>query len=267
MQLKRTLPMVERYISLLKILPRQDTKFSFSKSNGAKIKSLELKDVHFQYGDEPPVLKGIDLAVKAGEKILIKGPSGQGKSTLFSLLCGLNQPICGEIRVNDTILDEKTFYGMRSECAFVSPDVYLFRGTLRDNLSIGVDPSDKLLSEAIQLAGLQQTVTELPEGLDTDIGTNGGRLSLGQRQRVVLARLFLRRPSLVLLDEATANLDRELEELVIANIDQFISPEAIVIMIAHKEPIGYRYSRNITIQSGQIFESETPESTGAASKT
>ncbi|NKB20009.1 MAG: ATP-binding cassette domain-containing protein [Alphaproteobacteria bacterium] len=217
------------------------------------IQVASIKSIYFQYEEEgPPVLNDINFDAVSGDRILIKGPSGQGKTTLFEILCGILEPDRGEIRFNGELLNEDLFYRIRQTLGFVSPTVHLFRGTLRENLTMGAPIDEKMLEKAIRLAGLENVIAELPLGLDDDLGENGDTLSLGQRQRVILARIFLRQPSLVLLDEATANLDRALEEKITSNLEQFIDPNAIVIMIAHKEPEGFNFTKKFTMESGVL---------------
>ncbi len=252
MNVKSQIPHIQRYIELVEMFgDKLQTNTSLSTTDNI-INKVECKNVNFSY-DNQAVLKNINFKVQSGDRVLITGMSGQGKSTLIELLCGLLTPDSGEILINDMVFDESLFYKLRDRICYVSPDVYLFNDTLKNNITMGdCVLSDASLNDAIRLSGLDELVESLPNGIESSIGLNGGDLSLGQRQRVILARLYMRAPQLILLDEATANLDPALETKIIEKLQNFIPDTSLVVMISHKPPIGYAYNKHFTIYNGEL---------------
>lgn len=221
---------------------------------GAQPAEIHLACSHlsFAYGDEPPVLRDISLIVPPGERVLIQGGSGQGKSTLLYLLAGLLPPTTGHVHVNGRQLDDEQFYRLRPSVTYVAPNTYLFRGSIRENLCLGTEYADRDIADAIRRARLQTLVERLSHGIDTDIGENGALLSLGERQRVMLARIFLKRPKLILLDEATANLDLDNERAILTDLFQNMPSQATVILVAHRAPLGVAFTRSYLMQDRQL---------------
>lgn len=261
LNIQEILPNVKRIQSLLETLKQGAiTHWDPSDRSADQITSIEVRSVSFGYDPESPVLRNLDFAARSGDRILITGPSGQGKSTFLELLAGLLPPDQGQVFYNETLLDTAQFYRHRDRISFVSPTLHLFNASLRANLTIGVDPArvEEALDQAIHLAGLDDVVEGLPDGLDSGIGHNGTDLSVGQRQRVLLARLYLKRPDLVLLDEATANLDPALEANLLTNLETFLHRDAIIVMIAHKPPQNYQYTRHYNFIRGQLVEAGSP---------
>ena len=224
-----------------------------AKSNipAPKLTRVALQDVEFGYHDKIPILSGVNFSANAGDRILIQGGSGEGKSTLLLLLAGLVAPQKGAVCYNGSPISLADFNHNRDAIVYVGSDVYLFNGSLKENLG-PEDKSTDRISSALEQAQLSQVLAELPEGLDTNIGADGDRLSLGQRQRVILSRLFLKTPTLVLLDEATANLDADLEVCIMREIDGYLGPEAIVVCVAHKIPKGIEFTEIYSMTNGAI---------------
>jgi ATP-binding cassette subfamily C protein len=214
--------------------------------------ALTFENVTFRYADAPPLFAGVSLAFKPGDRVLIQGPSGQGKSTLLFLAAGLLRPASGSVTVNGESLDDAVFYRMRGVATYLAPNVYLFRGSIRENLCLAVDYPEAEIQRAVDLARLRSVVNRLPEGLDSDIGEDGCHLSLGERQRIMLARIFLKRPLLVLLDEATTNLDLENEAAVLRELWANIDPNAIVLMVTHRAPVGIDFTMAFDLDEGTI---------------
>ena len=247
-------PQLRRYVDLMELLEPAFPSDAAPAEVPEPIRSIGMRGVSYCYDADQPVLRELNFTARAGDRILITGPSGQGKSTFLEVLCGLLPPDAGEVRVNDGTLDSDLFHRVRAGIAYVAPDLYLFRGTLRVNLTLGARAGPDDIARAVKLAGLEELVAALPDGLDSSIGVDGNELSLGQRQRVILARIYLKHPSLVLLDEATANLDPKLERDLIDRLQSFVDPDAIIVMIAHKAPPNYRYNCCFTMENGRLIE-------------
>ncbi|HEV3077593.1 MAG TPA: ABC transporter ATP-binding protein, partial [Thermoanaerobaculia bacterium] len=169
--------------------------------------------------DLPPVLRGIDLQVAAGQTVALVGRTGAGKSTLLSLIPRLLDPPPGSLAVDGIDVRRLPLARLRSAIAMVPQETFLFSTTLRDNIAFGVPgaaPAEVL--EAARLAGLEQDLAEFPHGLDTIVGERGLTLSGGQKQRVALARALLRRPRILLLDDCLSAVDTQTEELILGNL-------------------------------------------------
>ena len=156
----------------------------------------------------------MNLSIKAGETIALVGPSGGGKSTTCSLLPRFYDVQSGSITIDGQDVRDVTQESLRRAIGIVQQDVYLFDGTIRDNISYGrPDASDEDIAAAAQQANILEFIESLPEGFDTVVGERGSRLSGGQKQRIAIARVFLKNPAILILDEATSALDNESEEL------------------------------------------------------
>ena len=213
---------------------------------------LSFEHVDFEYQPGAVILHELNFVVRAGSRVLIQGPSGQGKSTLLFLASGLLPPTRGTVKINGEPLTDERFYQLRPSLAYVAPNNYLFRGSIRENACLGGEYSDDQIHAAIERARLSSLVERMPNGIDTDIGENGSRLSLGERQRVMLARIFLKRPLLILLDEATVNLDLENERSVLRDLLTNIDPQATVLMVTHRAPVGIDFTMVFDLHEGAI---------------
>ncbi|HEC27686.1 MAG TPA: ABC transporter ATP-binding protein [Gammaproteobacteria bacterium] len=217
------------------------------------IKKIEAKDVGFSY-DNKQVLFIDNFRAQAGDRILIQGPSGHGKTTFLELICGLLTPTTGKVLLNGKNLDSGLFNMMRQQLAYVSQNVFLFRKSIRKNLMLDESVDMKSVEKVIKSVGLQEFIAALPDGIDTNIGPNGAKLSLGQRQRIVLARLFLKKPNFILLDEATANLDQKQEKEIMKSISSFIDKNSILMVVAHKVPGGITFNKSYWLENGILHE-------------
>jgi ATP-binding cassette, subfamily C, bacterial len=203
----------------------------------------------------PPAVRDLDLTVRLGEVVALVGPSGAGKSTIADLMTGLLPPDSGNVTVDGVVLDETRARAWREQVGYVSQDTYLFHDTVRANL-LWARPqaSEAELREALGLAAAQQFVDALAEGLDTVIGERGSSISHGERQRIALARALLRRPRLLILDEATNSLDAHNEQRILDAIER-LRGDLTIVMIAHRIAAVRRADRINVVDGGSIVES------------
>jgi len=196
--------------------------------------AVEVEGLSFGYDPRRPVLHGIDLAIPAGRTLAVVGRSGSGKSTLARLLCGLYRPDGGRIRLDGVPVADLSLAALRGAVAVVPQDTVLFHDTLRANLLFarpGAD--DAAMQEAARTAGLDVVAEALPDGWDTVVGERGLRLSGGEKQRVAIARAVLKRPRLLLLDEATASLDTRTERAIQSGLEA-AARGVTTLVIAHR---------------------------------
>jgi ABC-type transport system involved in cytochrome bd biosynthesis fused ATPase/permease subunit len=212
---------------------------------------VALRDVSFSYG-ERRILESVSLRLEPGEHVMITGPSGAGKSTLLALLLDFAAPAGGRIEIDGTALRGLDVQAWRERVAWLPQRPTLFHGTLRMNLTVGREGATEAeLERAIRLARVAEFLPGLPKGLDTRLGEGGQGLSVGQSQRVALARLFLRDPGLVLLDEPTAHLDAESAALVSEGIRDLCAGRT-TILVTHAPAGG---GRVLSLQAGRLTES------------
>lgn len=196
--------------------------------------SVRYRGVRFAYDEGVEVLRGLDLDVPAGATVALVGPSGGGKTTTCSLLPRFYDVDAGSIEVAGVDVREATIASLRAQVGIVQQDVYLFEGTVRENIAYG-DPSasQERIEWAAKQANIHDFVMSLENGYDTFVGERGARLSGGQKQRIAIARVFLRDPRILILDEATSALDNESEEKVQASLDR-LSANRTTLVIAHR---------------------------------
>ena len=196
--------------------------------------AIRYEGVSFAYAAGEPVLRSIDLTIRAGETVAFVGPSGAGKTTLCSLLPRFYEPDSGRIAIDGVDIRDLTLASLRSRIGVVQQDVFLFAGTLRDNIAYGrLGASEAEIREAARRAQLDVVIAALPEGLDTVVGERGVKLSGGQKQRVAIARMVLKDPPILILDEATSALDAETEREVRRALDA-LSEGRTTLVIAHR---------------------------------
>lgn len=225
-----------------------------------KIRTVEFDDVYFSYeGQEDEALSGVSFQFERGEFIGFVGQSGAGKSTIVSLLARLYEPNSGEIRVNGKPIHEMDIDKWRSRLAVVRQDPFIFNDTLRYNLTIGNrDVSKEKLEEIARIACIDEFLDDLPKGYETQLGDDGVRLSGGQQQRVALARALLKDADLLILDEATSDLDSDLEQQVQGSIEEMEQKYSIV-GIAHRLSTVKNADRIYTVDDGEIIETGNHE--------
>lgn len=195
---------------------------------------IAYENVSFEYEEGVKVLDGIDLHVNPGRTIALVGPSGGGKTTICSLLPRFYDVTSGRITLDGIDIREYTLKSLRQAIGIVQQDVYMFAGTIRENIAYGdPDASQEQIIQAAKDAGIHDFVMSLEKGYDTYVGERGTRLSGGQKQRIAIARVFLKNPPVLILDEATSALDNESERYIQASLER-LSHERTTIVIAHR---------------------------------
>jgi ATP-binding cassette, subfamily C, bacterial CydCD len=203
-------------------------------------------------GRSEPALDGVSLTVQAGEMLALAGPSGCGKSTLLGVLLGLVTPHSGSVRIGGVELCDLDLETWRARLAWVPQRPHLFRATIEQNVRLARSGASRQeVSDAISQAGLTDTILNLPDGLDTVLGDHGAGLSAGERQRIALARAFLRDARLLLLDEPTANLDGRTEQDVVAAIRR-LARGRTVVLVAHRPALMAVADRVLTLASVEV---------------
>jgi ATP-binding cassette subfamily B protein len=190
--------------------------------------------VGFGYTAARPVLKSVDLTIRAGETVAFVGPSGAGKTTICSLLPRFYEVDAGTISIDGIDIRKMTLESLRSQIGIVQQDVFLFSGTVRENIAYGrLDAPDADIAEAARRARLDDVIAAMPEGMETVIGERGVKLSGGQKQRLAIARMFLKNPPVLILDEATSALDTETERAIQASLAE-LARGRTTLVIAHR---------------------------------
>lgn len=218
------------------------------------------EDVHFTYpGTDAEVIRGLDLVVYPGETLALVGPSGGGKSTICSLLPRFYDVDAGSIRIDGQDVRKVTQKSLHEQIGLVQQDVYLFDGTIAENIAYGKpDATAGEIVEAARRANIADFIETLPDGFETQVGERGARLSGGQKQRIAIARVFLKNPPLLIFDEATSALDNESEGAVQAALSE-LAQGRTTIVIAHRLSTIKDADEIATIEQGQIAERGTHE--------
>ncbi|ENY8011331.1 ABC transporter ATP-binding protein [Vibrio fluvialis] len=217
---------------------------------------VSISQVNFSYDGEHKVLDDLSLEIPAGKKVALVGASGGGKSTLIQLLIGVYRANSGEIRYNGETCDDISFDVIRSQIAVVLQQPVLFNDTLRHNLTLGSDYDELSLWRALDIAQMQDVITKLNLGLDTQIGRNGIRLSGGQRQRLAIARMILSNPKFVILDEATSALDTATEAALHKALTEFLHGRTTLI-VAHRLSAVKQADLIYVLEDGHVSQSGT----------
>jgi len=195
---------------------------------------IQFNDVHFQYDDHKAVLEGINLNIRAGQTIAFVGPSGAGKTTICSLIPRFYDVKAGSISIDGIDIRDMTKHSLRSHIGIVQQDVFLFTGTIRENIAYGKrNATEEEIRDAARKAHLEEFIASLPDGYETQIGERGLKLSGGQKQRLAIARMFLKNPPILILDEATSALDTETEKIIQQALNE-LAVNRTTLVIAHR---------------------------------
>ncbi len=249
----------ERFCDLMDVPEEEDSE------NAVEVGKLEgdirFHDVTFRYGDEsdPIVINHLNLSVPKGHTVALVGPSGGGKSTICNLIPRFYELDSGEITIDDMDITTMTRKSLRKNIGIVAQDVFLFNGTVRDNIAYGnPGASDEEVIAAAKKAEIHDYIMQMPNGYDTNVGERGLRLSGGQRQRISIARVFLKNPEILILDEATSALDNATEMQIQKSLDE-LAKGRTVLVVAHRLST-IRNADDIIVLSDQgILEQGTSE--------
>ncbi len=256
-QFHRGMTGIERFCEILDIEP--DIKDSKKAKKLTNVQGkIEFKNVSFKYGENLDyVIKNLDLSVKKGENIALVGPSGGGKTTLCSLIPRFYDTSTGSISIDGIDIKSVTLRSLRENIGTVAQDVYLFSGSVRENIAYGrPDATDEEIENAAKLAGAHEFIINLPDGYDTYVGERGVKLSGGQKQRISIARVFLKDPPILILDEATSALDNESEHLVQKSLEK-LAVGRTTFTIAHRLTTIKNADRIIVLTEDGIAETGT----------
>jgi len=215
---------------------------------------ITLEDVTFSYTPGTPVLQDVNLHIPEGETFALVGPTGAGKSTIAKLITRFYDPDAGTVCIDDHDLTDVTHLSLRSQLGVVPQEAFLFNGSIRDNIAFSdPDATDEVVMEACRIVGIDDLIERLPMGLDTPCHERGVSLSSGERQLIALARAFLSRPRVLVLDEATSNLDLRSESKIESALDVILEGRTAVI-IAHRLATAMRGNRIAVVDGGRIVE-------------
>ena len=216
---------------------------------------IDYRNVELAYEEGRPVISQLNLSIAPGESVALVGPSGAGKSSMVNLLPRFYDVTSGQVLIDGKDIREYTLSSLRQQIGIVQQDVFLFDGTIRENVLYGrLDASEAEVEVAIRAAKLDQVIEQLPDGLDTAIGERGVRLSGGQKQRLSIARIFLKNPSILILDEATSALDTQTEQYIQQSFDQLTKGRTSLI-IAHRLATIQHVDRIVVVTEAGVVES------------
>ncbi|UOE62119.1 ABC transporter ATP-binding protein [Priestia filamentosa] len=248
--LQKALGATERIGEMLNLRTEEKQK---GKNLDEALVDIELKDISFSYNDKTPILRDINLRIPKGKTTAFVGPSGGGKTTLFSLLERFYKPTSGSITIGEEDIDSFTLSSWRKAISYVSQESPIMSGTIRENICYGVgrEVSDEEVKEAAKLANAKEFIDNLSDGFHTEVGERGIKLSGGQRQRIAIARALIRDPKILFLDEATSNLDSSSEHLVQQALNRLMKGRTTLI-IAHRLSTVVHADQLVVIEKGEI---------------
>ncbi len=216
--------------------------------------AIEVHDLSFGYADGADVLRDVDLTIAAGERLALVGPTGAGKSTLAKLVVRFYDPRTGSVSFGGVDLRDATMHSLRERIVVVPQEGFMFAGTVRDNIRVGrPEATDRQVEAAVDALGVRDRFESLPEGLDTEVRERGSRLSAGERQLVSLARAALADPTVLVLDEATSNLDPGTEHIAERALE-VLTVDRTVVVVAHRLSTAARADRVAVVDDGVLAE-------------
>ena len=208
----------------------------------------------FSYDDEIKVLKNISLHIEAGQTVSFVGPTGAGKSTVAKLICRFYDPTEGSLTLDNINLKDISLESLHSQLGIVPQEPFLFHGTIKENILFArPDATDKEVEDACKAVGIEEMIKRLPEGLETHCHERGSSLSSGERQLLALARAFLSKPRVLILDEATSNVDQQNEAKIERALDKLLEGRTAII-IAHRLATTRRADVIVVIDEQKIIE-------------
>jgi ATP-binding cassette, subfamily B, bacterial PglK len=212
--------------------------------------SIRIENINFSYVNGKDIINGISFSIKKGEKIAITGESGGGKSTLVDIIIGIHKPVSGKIFIDDTLLSDKNIRSWRVKIGYIPQSIYLFDGTVAENVSFGSVSDEEKIIKALKRANIWDFLSQ-KDGIHTKVGDGGIQLSGGQQQRVGIARALYDDPEILVLDEATSALDTDTEQKIMDEI-YTVSAKKTLIVIAHRLSTVERCERKIHVEDGRI---------------
>jgi ATP-binding cassette subfamily B protein/subfamily B ATP-binding cassette protein MsbA len=262
-ELQRSLAAMERVFEILDLPPDKPDRPD-ARSAPAVVRELRLEHVEFEYREGRPVVRDFNVTVPGGSVIALVGRSGAGKTTVTDLVARFHDPTRGRILLNGTDIRDFRLRSYRRLLAIVQQDVFLFDGSVRDNIAYGrPDATDADVEDAARRANAHEFIERLPDGYATFIGERGVKLSGGQQQRLAIARAILASPQILILDEATSNLDTESEQLIQASMTSLLAGRTTFV-IAHRLSTIRRADLILLMEDGAVIERGTHDSLMAA---
>ena len=252
-------PSLDLIDELRHVAPLEESDHDFHTKHEGFSPRVSILDCNFRYPQtDQDAIRNVSLKVESGEVVVFVGSSGAGKSTIVDLLLGVLEPDSGSVRISDCNPRE-AFENWPGAVAYVPQDVLIFNGSIRENIALGFDPTsipDDVLLDALEKAQLLNYVLALPNGLDSQVGDRGARMSGGQRQRLGIARALLTKPRLLVLDEATSALDGETESNIAEGV-QSLKGDVTVVMIAHRLSSVRSAEKVIYLHEGRVLSMGT----------
>jgi ATP-binding cassette subfamily B protein/subfamily B ATP-binding cassette protein MsbA len=262
-ELQRSLAAMERVFELLE-LENDKPDRPHAADSPQRVAELRFEGVEFAYREGQPVVRDFNVTVPGGSVVALVGRSGAGKTTVTDLVARFHDPTTGAIRLNGVDIRDFKLVSYRELLAIVQQDVFLFDGSVRDNIAYGRhDATDEDIEDAARRANAHEFIVRLPDGYETFVGERGVKLSGGQQQRLAIARAILARPQILILDEATSNLDTESEQLIQASMSELLAGRT-TFMIAHRLSTVRRANLILLMEDGRIVEQGAHESLMAA---
>jgi len=252
--LQKSAQILERIESIYDLPEENEKQGSFRMDE--KVEDITYENVSFFYDEQTPVLSGIDLRIEGNKSVAVVGPSGSGKSTLLSLLPRFYDPQIGSIRINGKDIRDYILSELRKNVIVVKQNDFLFNMSIRDNIVLDDDFTEEEFEEAVKIACVDKFMGELEDGYETIVGERGSKLSDGQRQRVAIARAIIRKPKVLILDEATSGVDSQTEEEIFKNL---LKLDMTVIIVSHRLSTIRKAKRVLVLDRGKIIADGTHE--------